>query len=1512
MAARVRRVLMVNRPNALELPGGDTVQMYATKVALERMGIEVDVSLEREPDGIGRYDVLHVFNLQNPDIQYKQVQSLRKAGVPIALSTIFWDHKELDWADLVIRGASEQDPEQRDRLLEALARRDVEVNGQRWNTPVEGSDLYVEAQRQVARQVDLLLPNSHAEARNLFESLGIEPLPYRVVPNGIDVANFRDADPAPFIDKYGIQDFVFAASRWDCRKNLVLLAEALQGTGLPLVLAGSRPDPSYEALVRPLLPPGTIVLDHLDHNMLASAYAAARLHAQPSWFETPGLSSLEAALAGCSIVVGNRAAESEYFGDGAHYCDPASIAGIRQAILAAWHEHPTPAGAARRQALRDRILADYTWDKAAEATLAAYEALQENRGPILPRANITVRVPGGIPTVASGAANRPEDRMFAASIIIPCWNRADMTARCVQALAAHTPEELDYELIFVDNGSTDGTADLLADLEGDVRILRNPENLGFAKACNQGAEVARGDILVFLNNDTVPRPGWLEPLLETIRTVPRVGAAGSKLLLPDGRIQHAGVIVGSNTQALHWLYHQANPDPAVLDVPRDFQVVTAACLAVPKAVFGQVGGFDEGYRNGYEDVDLCFKIRKAGYRVRFVPRSVLLHEESASDGRFDHQDANFLLCVSRWKDTILPDLDRFEAIAEGRNPVFSVVVVTYNSAGTLDSCLGSVLLNLGPDDELIVVDNASQDRSVAIARGWAERDKRVWVHASTDNLGFSKGVNVGLRASEGEYLVLLNPDTIVTTGWLERMRAHFRGDAYASRVGAVGPLSNYVAGWQNVGEYLSHDRLRGASQEAVAAMLAAGGNSQGLETKLLIGFCMMVPRSVFEEVGLLDEDLFLGMDDLDLSWRIRNAGYTLGVATDAFVYHEGQVSFITKSEEWRRARTREACNAFARKLEAHYGRGRVPSQQTLFGIEWLDPDVDIWGPRPTVFRHEGDAWEQPLATYLAAFEPADPVKLELAPPAAEPLAEFAARVEQWLGTQGHDPDSIPDVELIPAGVTQDGRVLIGVPTPTSVSTASTAASVSTDSTPASVSTSSTTDRQVIPTPTPGSLREACGFRPDPVGKGLVSIVMLTRNAVHVTKHCLASIDHNTREPYELIVVDNGSTDETRSFLQGWARKRRNITLVFNDQNLGFAAGCNQGMAVARGEHILLLNNDVVVPDGWLTRMVRVLENDPAVGIVGPRSNRVASTQLIEGCTYQDLDEMHDFARDWSRQHAGLGHHDELAIGFAMLIRGEVFRQIGGLDTRFGTGNYEDDDYCLRAQLAGWKVWIADDCFIHHFGSETFKIEHGAGKLDYEDLITGNREIYFDKWMIRTETGRPGIASVLAAFEKQGRVYPPEYLRVDLPAAREVKLAVTEIGIDGAGVANLLLWPDWDESGWQEVVREFARAFDGQSGVALVLPAPPHDALGQVVDLLEGDEGKDSPDVLVVPQACWAGDLVASTQGVVLAGHGRDAELRHLAGLLGKPVLEGPEVGGLREWAGTPAAPGLSRPAPCSP
>jgi GT2 family glycosyltransferase len=254
-------------------------------------------------------------------------------------------------------------------------------------------------------------------------------------------------------------------------------------------------------------------------------------------------------------------------------------------------------------------------------------------------------------------APRPEP---SCSIVIPCLNRMDLTKQCLEALFTVT-DGVPYEVIVVDNGSDDGTAEYLSSLGERIRVISNPENQGFAIACNQGARAATGEYVVFLNNDTVPLRGWLRAMVDVVRTEPGVGIVGSKLLFPDRSVQHIGVSMSREFGTPYHIYRGAPEDAPVASRRRDLNCVTAACMLVRKSEFEEVGGFDEGYRNSFEDIDLCFRMVQRGYRVVYEPASVLLHLESQTSGRKDHDPHNMRRFVERWSDPSWLDEERVYA-----------------------------------------------------------------------------------------------------------------------------------------------------------------------------------------------------------------------------------------------------------------------------------------------------------------------------------------------------------------------------------------------------------------------------------------------------------------------------------------------------------------------------------------------------------------------------------------------------------------------------------------------------------------------------------------------------------------------------------------------------------------------------------------------------------------------------------------------------------------------------------
>jgi len=262
---------------------------------------------------------------------------------------------------------------------------------------------------------------------------------------------------------------------------------------------------------------------------------------------------------------------------------------------------------------------------------------------------------------------------------------------------------------------------------------------------------------------------------------------------------------------------------------------------------------------------------------------------------------------------------------------------------------------------------------------------------------------------------------------------------------------------------------------------------------------------------------------------------------------------------------------------------------------------------------------------------------------------------------------------------------------------------------------------------PDFVRESAAYqylfrlaRPD---SRLTSIVILTYNELDCTRECLESIARNTPEPHEIILVDNGSSDGTLPYLRELCAGDPRYRLQENGENLGFAAGCNLGMRLARGGRILLLNNDVVVTRGWLAGMLDCLERAPGAGIVGPMSNEVAGPQRVAGTSYRSTEELEAFARSFGRANGGRRIPVGRVVGFCLLLTRELLERVGELDESFGSGNFEDDDFCLRAALAGFGCVIAGDVFIHHYGSRSFK----ANGIDYARAMATNRAVYDAKW-----------------------------------------------------------------------------------------------------------------------------------------------------------------------------------------
>lgn len=215
------------------------------------------------------------------------------------------------------------------------------------------------------------------------------------------------------------------------------------------------------------------------------------------------------------------------------------------------------------------------------------------------------------------------------SIIIPVYGHWKETFACLKAVA-ETAGNIPYEIIAVDDCSPDSTGKKLDRIIG-LRVVHMPKNGGFIRACNTGLQYARGEIVIYLNNDTEVNPGWLLPIVERLKD-PTIGLVGARLVYADGTLQEAGGVVFSDGSA--WNYGKGdNPENHSYTYFRDVDYCSGACLAVRKSILDELGGFDERYIPAYyEDTDLAFEVRRLGYRTVYEPRSLVIHHEGVSNG----------------------------------------------------------------------------------------------------------------------------------------------------------------------------------------------------------------------------------------------------------------------------------------------------------------------------------------------------------------------------------------------------------------------------------------------------------------------------------------------------------------------------------------------------------------------------------------------------------------------------------------------------------------------------------------------------------------------------------------------------------------------------------------------------------------------------------------------------------------------------------------------------------------
>ena len=259
-----------------------------------------------------------------------------------------------------------------------------------------------------------------------------------------------------------------------------------------------------------------------------------------------------------------------------------------------------------------------------------------------------------------------------------------------------------------------------------------------------------------------------------------------------------------------------------------------------------------------------------------------------------------------------------------------------------------------------------------------------------------------------------------------------------------------------------------------------------------------------------------------------------------------------------------------------------------------------------------------------------------------------------------------------------------------------------------------------------------------------SIIILSYNNLNLTQNCIESIrKYTNKNNYELIVIDNNSDEETVEYL----RNQDDLICIFNQENKGFAGGCNQGMKIASGDNVLLLNNDTLVTPNWLDNLLTALYSDDDIGAVGPITNYCSNYQQVSLPVNPQMDN-DEFFKNFNKSDKNKWEERLRLIGFCLLIKKEVVQKIGYLDELFALGNYEDDDYCLRIRKIGYRLLLCKDTFIFHVGSASFS----QLKLEkFNKVINENRQKFLNKWDIDPNLIMPirtDLTSLVKDFNKE--------------------------------------------------------------------------------------------------------------------------------------------------------------------
>lgn len=895
-------------------------------------------------------------------------------------------------------------------------------------------------------------------------------------------------------------------------------------------------------------------------------------------------------------------------------------------------------------------------------------------------------------------------------ISILALNNLDLTRQCIESIFDHTEGE--YRVCVFNQGSDDGTKEYLDGLGDRIDAIHSPKNLGFVTGNNKVMEKYPDSDVILLNNDTIVRPGWLAALRECAYSDPAVGIVGAKLVYPDGRLQEAGGEIFQDGTGRN-IGKFDDPERHIYNVRRDVDYCSGACLYLKRDVLNQIGYLDEVFSPAYwEDTDICFRARSAGFRVVYEPTAEVIHLEGATAGSPEKrtlsgqlQARNKPIFMKRWGEELKRHRQNvFEIRSEsGKDKILIIqpFLPMYDRAAGEKRWFHTLKILASHYEVVFLARNGTGQLKYI---NEVEKMGITVFHTDQSRL---KHMDCDLKGPvwiDFPLLLKSNDFKAVIVGFYHVAHQYYKD------IRQYSPRSVFIIDSFDVC-YVRQKRKAQLSGDPKA--LWAAEETKRLELDMYRRADMVLTVTEKDRATLLEEapDLNVGIST-DIHPVTEDAGEAEreGIVFVGNFNHDPNVDAVEYFME-------EIWAGIAEKVPGlrFYIVGNAPNEKVK---SYESDDVVVTGFVPEVIPYllkarafvvplrygaglKGKIGEAlscgiPIVTTSIGAEGMELVHRRSALVADEPgeFAELVAEVcsdsDLWdtlsregkaLARRNYSYETVENYwtevfDFISAGRPEKREPMAG--------------------------------RKEGGYRWPKSVPAVC---PD------TGIVIPVYNQLDATRNCWASIRKNTSIPYQLVLVDNGSSDEV-----AYEADQNNIQVVRNAENTGFANACNQGILATCGDYVVIMNNDTIVPPGWLTRLMWHMENDEHAGIVGPSTSFASTIQQIP-VTYKNERGLYELNEEVYEKNRHKSVEVDKVVGVCMLMRRKMLREIGLFDTRFGIGNFEDDDICLRARLAGYKVLWAKDVFVHHEGSKTFR----SIDVDYAGLMRENREKFREKW-----------------------------------------------------------------------------------------------------------------------------------------------------------------------------------------